>query len=76
MICHFRRSFYGPKQALVHVLSASLILSFFASFSASDHDPRLLVHILFRGLTCLLYIIVMIISGDDSVHFFVKAHLK
>jgi hypothetical protein len=68
-VCRLRRALYGLKQAprAWHERFVSMIWT--ASFSASDLDAALFVHLSPRGRTLLLlYVDDMLIMGDDEDH--------
>jgi hypothetical protein len=73
-VCRLRRALYGLKQAprAWHERFVSVIRA--ASFSPSDHDPALFVHLSPCGRTLLLlYVDDILITGDDEDHI---SHVK
>jgi hypothetical protein len=77
MVCHLRRSLYGPEQAPQAWFQCFASVVIAAGFSASVHDPPLFIHLSPRGRTLLLYVDDMIIIGDDPEYIvFVKARLS
>jgi hypothetical protein len=78
MVCHLQRSLYGLKQAPRAWFQRFASVVIVAGFSASAHDPTLLIHMSPRGRTLLLlYVDDMIITGDDPEYItFVKTHLS
>src|SRR3954468_13250019 len=77
MVCRLRRSLYGLKQAPRAWFERFAFVVTAVGFSPSAHDPALFLHCSPRGRTLLLYVDVMIITGDDPEYIaFVKARLS
>jgi hypothetical protein len=58
-VCRLRRALYGLKHVprAWHEHFVSVIRA--ASFSPSDHDPALLVHLHRKGVLCFFYMLMI-----------------
>jgi hypothetical protein len=77
-VCRLRRALYVLKQAPRAWFERFIFVITATSFSSSDHDPKLCIHISPKGRTLLLlYVDDMLITSDDSEHIsHVKKHLS
>jgi hypothetical protein len=77
-VCRLRRALYGLKQAPRAWFERFISVITAASFSSSEHNPALFVHVSPKCCTLLLlYVDDMLITGDNSEHIsHVKQHLS
>jgi hypothetical protein len=75
-VCRLRRALYGLKQAPHAWFECFVSVIKTASFTPSDHDPALFIHISPHGRTLLLlYVDDILIMGDDVEYTLVKQQL-